>query len=128
MYLPPGTYEVSKTIYMNTDTIIMGDATNVSLERLVVDCWRKDVIANGNEQPPVIRAASNFWSDDATLLSGSPHFHPKYAFVQLTNNLVGQDPATGISGELSFTVGLKNIILDTTKIPGGIALFLSPRL
>lgn len=34
VYLPPGTYEVSKTIYMNTDTIIMGDATNVSLEPL----------------------------------------------------------------------------------------------
>ncbi|KAK6828307.1 glycoside hydrolase family 55 protein [Apiospora arundinis] len=78
VYLPPGTYEVSKTIYMNTDTIIMGDATN----------------------PPIIKAASNFWSNDATLFSG-------------------QDPATGVSGELSFTVGLKNVILDTTSIPGG---------
>ena len=31
MYIPPGTYQISKTIYMNTDTILMGDATNVSL-------------------------------------------------------------------------------------------------
>jgi hypothetical protein len=30
----------------------------------------------------------------------------------------GQDPTTGISGELSFAVGLKNIILDTTNLPG----------
>lgn len=31
----------------------------------------------------------------------------------------GQDPTTGQSGELSFAVGLKNLILDTTNIPGG---------
>jgi hypothetical protein len=31
----------------------------------------------------------------------------------------GQDPATGVSGELSFAVGLKNLILDTTNISGG---------
>ena len=77
VYLPPGTYEVCNTIYFNTDTIIMGDATN----------------------PPTIKACSNFQGDQ-TLVSG-------------------QDPATGESGELSFTVGLKNIILDTTSIPGG---------
>ena len=29
VYLPPGTYTVSRTILMNTDTILMGDATNV---------------------------------------------------------------------------------------------------
>lgn len=28
----------------------------------------------------------------------------------------GQDPSTGISGELSFTVAIKNIILDTTNV------------
>jgi hypothetical protein len=32
---------------------------------------------------------------------------------------IGQDPATGQSGELSFAVGLKNLILDTTSIAGG---------
>jgi hypothetical protein len=31
----------------------------------------------------------------------------------------GQDPTTGDAGELSFAVGLKNLILDTTAIPGG---------
>lgn len=30
VYIPPGTYTVSQTIQMNTDTILMGDATNVS--------------------------------------------------------------------------------------------------
>lgn len=29
MYVPPGTYEISETIFMNTDTILMGDATDV---------------------------------------------------------------------------------------------------
>ncbi|KXJ95237.1 glucan endo-1,3-beta-glucosidase BGN13.1 precursor [Microdochium bolleyi] len=76
VYIPPGTYSISKTIYMNTDTILMGDATN----------------------PPVLKAAAGF--------SGT----------QLVN---GQDPTTGISGELSFAVGLKNLILDTTSIGGG---------
>ncbi|KAL2015322.1 hypothetical protein VTK56DRAFT_5804 [Thermocarpiscus australiensis] len=77
VYIPPGEYVISKTIYMNTDTILMGDATN----------------------PPVLKAAANF-PGDQTLLSG-------------------QDPTTGVAGELSFAVGIKNIILDTTNIPGG---------
>lgn len=28
VYLPPGTYEISSTLYMKTDTVLMGDATN----------------------------------------------------------------------------------------------------
>ncbi|KOS18425.1 Glucan endo-1 [Escovopsis weberi] len=56
-----------------------------------------DTILYGDPtNPPIIKAAANF-----------------------TGNLVlvqGQDPATGISGELSFAVGLKNLILDSTAI------------
>ncbi|KAK5992777.1 Glucan endo-1,3-beta-glucosidase BGN13.1 [Cladobotryum mycophilum] len=77
VYIPPGTYEIHQTIKMNTDTILMGDATN----------------------PPIIKAAAGF-SGDQTLITG-------------------QDPTTGVSGELSFAVGLKNLILDTTAIGGG---------
>ncbi|KAL2127083.1 hypothetical protein VTI74DRAFT_11367 [Chaetomium olivicolor] len=62
---------------MNTDTILMGDATD----------------------PPTLKAAAGF-SGDPTLLSG-------------------QDPTTQEKGELSFAVGLKNLVLDTTNIPGG---------
>ncbi|KAI0181188.1 glycoside hydrolase family 55 protein [Hypoxylon sp. FL1284] len=80
VYIPPGTYEVSETIRMNTDTILMGDATN----------------------PPTIKAAAGGFSGDATLISG-------------------QDPTTQEQGELSFAVGLKNLILDTTSISGGTA-------
>jgi hypothetical protein len=29
VYIPPGEYTITETIKMNTDTIIMGDATNV---------------------------------------------------------------------------------------------------
>ncbi|KAI2616683.1 glycoside hydrolase family 55 protein [Hypomontagnella submonticulosa] len=77
VYIPPGTYEISQTIRMNTDTILMGDPTN----------------------PPIIKAAAGF-SGDQTLISA-------------------QDPTTVEKGELSFAVGLKNLILDTTNIPGG---------
>ncbi|KAG6165947.1 hypothetical protein E4U34_007424 [Claviceps purpurea] len=73
VYLPSGTYTVSKTIKMRTDTIIMGDAI----------------------QPPVLKPAHDFDGD----------------FL-----INGQDPATGIMGELSFAVGLKNLILDTTSM------------
>ncbi|KAL2179579.1 glycoside hydrolase family 55 protein [Thermothelomyces heterothallicus CBS 202.75] len=76
VYIPPGEYVVSETIFMNTDTILMGDATN----------------------PPVIKAAPGF-SRSGTLLNA-------------------QDPTTGVSGELSFAVSLKNIVLDTTNVPG----------
>ncbi|PTB72274.1 glycoside hydrolase family 55 protein [Trichoderma longibrachiatum ATCC 18648] len=58
VYIPPGTYTLSNTLNMRTDTILMGDATN----------------------PPVIKAAAGF--------SGN----------YLVN---GQDPSTGVSGELS---------------------------
>ncbi|KAI0442034.1 glycoside hydrolase family 55 protein [Xylaria telfairii] len=77
VYIPPGTYSISQTIRMNTDTILMGDVTN----------------------PPIIKAAAGF-SGEQTLING-------------------QDPATGVSGELSFAVGLKNLVLDTTSIPAG---------
>ncbi|KAG6121657.1 hypothetical protein E4U13_004111 [Claviceps humidiphila] len=73
VYLPSGTYTVSKTIKMRTDTIIMGDPI----------------------QPPVLKPAHDFDGD----------------FL-----INGQDPATGIMGELSFAVGLKNLILDTTSM------------
>ncbi|KAI1375779.1 glycoside hydrolase family 55 protein [Hypoxylon crocopeplum] len=79
VYIPPGTYEISSTIRMNTDTILMGDATN----------------------PPIIKAAAGF-SGDQTLISA-------------------QDPTTSEKGELSFAVGLKNLVLDTTSISGGTA-------
>ncbi|EGO54821.1 hypothetical protein NEUTE1DRAFT_49160 [Neurospora tetrasperma FGSC 2508] len=87
VYIPPGTYEISETIFMNTDTILMGDATDV-----------RTMASPMQAEPPVIKASSNF-SGNQTLISG-------------------QDPATGISGELSFAVSLKNLILDTTNIPG----------
>lgn len=82
VYIPPGTYEVSSTIVMNTDTILMGDATN----------------------PPIIKAASNWKGQDNTLLTG-------------TDPGVGKADGTW-KGELSFAVGLKNLILDTSNIAG----------
>ncbi|KAK4194158.1 pectin lyase fold/virulence factor, partial [Triangularia verruculosa] len=63
VYIPSGEYTIRRTIMMNTDTVLMGDPTNVNI---------------------------------------------------LIN---GQDPTTGISGELSFAVALKNLVLDTRNIP-----------
>ncbi|KAJ3544983.1 hypothetical protein NM208_g2745 [Fusarium decemcellulare] len=77
VYIPPGTYEVRRTINMTTDTIVTGDPLN----------------------PPIIKAAAGF--DGDTLING-------------------QDPTTGISGEISFAVGLKNLVLDTTEIDAGL--------
>ncbi|KAM0247909.1 hypothetical protein ACHAQJ_009656 [Trichoderma viride] len=75
VYIPPGTYELSSTLNMRTDTILFGDATN----------------------PPIIKAAAGF--SDSVLVNG-------------------QDPSTGVAGELSFAVGLKNLILDTSAVDG----------
>ncbi|KAL6900487.1 glycoside hydrolase family 55 protein [Trichoderma evansii] len=59
---------------------------------------RTDTILFGDAtNPPVIKAAAGF-SDN-----------------YLVN---GQDPSTGDAGELSFAVGLKNVILDTTAVDG----------
>ncbi|KAL6853068.1 hypothetical protein ACO1O0_007621 [Amphichorda felina] len=76
VYLPSGTYEVSQTINLRTDTILMGDARN----------------------PPVIKAAAGF--NGETLLNG-------------------RDTSVGDSGEISFAVGVKNVILDTTSVDAG---------
>ncbi|XWW98088.1 hypothetical protein V2A60_006084 [Cordyceps javanica] len=46
VYIPPGTYEISKTLFMETDTVLMGDATD----------------------PPVIKAAKGF--SDGVLVNG----------------------------------------------------------
>ncbi|KAM0300814.1 hypothetical protein ACHAPM_006109 [Fusarium culmorum] len=73
VYLPPGTYEVYKTINLRTDTILMGNPAN----------------------PPVIKPAAGF--NGTTLLNG-------------------KDPSVAEAGEISFSVGVKNIILDTTTI------------
>ncbi|KAH6609302.1 glycoside hydrolase family 55 [Trichoderma cornu-damae] len=62
--------------------------------------FNTDTILMGDPtNPPIIKAAAGF-SGDQTLISA-------------------QDPGTGINGELSFAVGIKNLVLDTTAIPGG---------
>ncbi|KAL1839257.1 hypothetical protein VTJ49DRAFT_1694 [Mycothermus thermophilus] len=71
VYLPPGEYIITETIHMNTDTVIMGDATNAA--------------------------------------AGMPHNGVLFS---------GGDPTTDNRGELSFTVAIKNVIFDTTSIPG----------
>ena len=61
-----------------------------------------DTILMGDAtDPPVLKAAAGF-TDDV-----------------LVN---GQDPSTGESGEISFAVGLKNVVLDTTAVDGGAQL------
>jgi hypothetical protein len=94
VYIPPGEYLISETIKMNTDTIIMGDATNVCHS-----CTTTDVLSLTPPcfQPPVLKAAPGFPSNGILF--------------------TGQDPVTQEKGELSFAVALKNIVLDTTNVP-----------
>lgn len=44
VYIPPGTYTISNTIFMNTDTILMGDATNVSPRNISHDAVQSMLI------------------------------------------------------------------------------------
>nr|POE48307.1 glucan endo-1,3-beta-glucosidase bgn13.1 [Quercus suber] len=76
VYLAPGTYSLTSTLYMDTDTIIIGDAS----------------------APPTIQAASGFDGD--------------YLIV------AGQGDESDRGGELHFSVGIKNVILDTTPNAG----------
>ncbi|PHH70213.1 hypothetical protein CDD82_7263 [Ophiocordyceps australis] len=58
---------------------------------------KTDTILMGDAtDPPILKAASTF-SGDQILVSG-------------------QDPSTGVLGEESFAVGLKNLVLDTTQM------------
>lgn len=66
----------------------MGDATNVS-----ESTYRETLLTTA--KPPVIKAGSGFKGD--TLLNG-------------------KDPSVGVAGEISFSVGVKNVILDTTAV------------
>lgn len=72
VYLPPGTYTLQSTVYLDTDTVIIGDVND----------------------PPIIAAASGFTGD--YLLCG------------------GEGGNTQSGGESHFSVGIKNVILDTT--------------
>nr|POE48889.1 glucan endo-1,3-beta-glucosidase bgn13.1 [Quercus suber] len=76
VYLAPGTYTLAATLYMDTDTIIIGDAS----------------------APPTIQAASGFQGD--------------YLIV------AGQGDESAGGGELHFSVGIKNVVLDTTQNAG----------
>lgn len=40
-------------------------------------------------------------------------------WCDLTNRIAGRDPSVGIAGEISFAVGIKNIVLDTTSVAAG---------
>jgi len=94
VYIPPGEYIIKKTIKMNTATVLMGDATNVSSAN---DPTKQSQLQTYNPQPPVLEPSPD-WEGDKTLLDG-------------------MDPTTDNRGELSFAVGVKNIILDTTPRP-----------
>ncbi|KAH7251411.1 pectin lyase fold/virulence factor [Fusarium tricinctum] len=110
-------YEVYKTVNVGSgdkiqDAINSGDRHNqwLSSEPRVVYLasgtyevkstinLRTNTILMGNAaDPPVIKAAAGFNGDIL---------------------VYGRDPSVGISGELSFSSGLKNIVLDTTAIGG----------
>ncbi|CAJ2505944.1 Uu.00g000740.m01.CDS01 [Anthostomella pinea] len=104
VYLPPGTYEVSQTIRMNTDTIIMGDATN----------------------PPTIKAAASF-SGDQTLLSaqdpgtgesGELSFAVGLKNLKLdTSSIAGGNQFTALWWGVAQAAQLQNVKITMTSAP-----------
>ncbi|KAK2589625.1 hypothetical protein QQS21_012696 [Conoideocrella luteorostrata] len=78
-----------RVVYLPSGTYTIGKTINM----------RTDTILMGDaSNPPILKAAAGF--DGKRLING-------------------QDPATGEKGELSFAVGLKNLVLDTTAIDAG---------
>jgi hypothetical protein len=81
VYLPPGTYELNSTLYLYTDTVILGDAS----------------------APPTIKAGSGFNGDSLIVggAGGSSTGHGELHFsVQLKNVVLD---TTANSGASSFT-------------------------
>jgi hypothetical protein len=86
VYLPPGTYTLSSTVYLDTDTVIMGDPTS----------------------PPVIKAASGFSGDyllaggqgggDGTGNGGELHFS-----VMIKNVVLDTTANTGNSNFIALS-------------------------
>ncbi|KAF3059335.1 Glucan endo-1,3-beta-glucosidase BGN13.1 [Daldinia childiae] len=98
VYIPPGTYEVSETIRMNTDTILMGDATD----------------------PPIIKAAAGF-SGEQTLLSGNEFTALGWGVAQVAQlqniKIVMASPVngnghTGIQLGRGSTLGLADVRVE----------------
>ncbi|ETS73587.1 Glucan endo-1,3-beta-glucosidase BGN13.1 [Pestalotiopsis fici W106-1] len=82
VYIPPGTYEINQTIYFNTDTILMGDATD----------------------PPVFKAAADGFTADQTLVSGQDPGtgeQGELSFAVALKNIVLD--TTDIDGGTAFT-------------------------
>ncbi|EGX87862.1 glucan endo-1,3-beta-glucosidase BGN13.1 precursor [Cordyceps militaris CM01] len=80
VYIPPGTYEISKTLFMQTDTVLMGDATD----------------------PPVIKAAKGF--SDGVLVNGqdpSTKEKGENSFAISLKNLILD--TTALDGGRNFT-------------------------
>ncbi|KAK5991277.1 Glucan endo-1,3-beta-glucosidase BGN13.1 [Cladobotryum mycophilum] len=78
-----------RVVYLPPGTYEVGSTINM----------RTDTILMGDaSNPPIIKAARGF--NGGTLLNG-------------------QDPSTGQSGEISFSVGVKNVILDTSNVDSG---------
>ncbi|OPB43367.1 GH55 beta-1 3-glucanase [Trichoderma guizhouense] len=72
VYIPAGTYRLSKPLQSYVDTVVMGDPTN----------------------RPVLQA--------------SPDFTDPFLYL-------GYDP--GYDSTINFYIGLKNVVLDSTKVP-----------
>jgi hypothetical protein len=95
VYLAPGTYTLSKTMYLDTDTVIMGDASN----------------------PPTIKASSSFDGDymivggqDGDGNGGELHFSVQMKNVILdTTDYAGSDDFAALSWRVAQNSGLNNV-------------------
>ncbi|KKP02807.1 glucan endo-1,3-beta-glucosidase [Trichoderma harzianum] len=106
VYIPPGTYTISKTLRFNTDTILMGDPTN----------------------PPIIKAAAGFSGDQTLISAQDPSTNEKgeLSFAVAIKNVVLD--TTAILGGNSFTAlwwgvaqaaHLQNVRITMSSSSGG---------
>ncbi|KAF1818258.1 glycoside hydrolase family 55 protein [Dissoconium aciculare CBS 342.82] len=104
IYIAPGTYTLSSTLYLYTDTILIGDAVN----------------------PPTIRASSNF--DGSQLIAGGKDQNDndgggELKFSTMIKNVIldttansGQRQFTALSWRVAQNSGLVNVVIN---LPSG---------
>ena len=104
VYLPPGIYQISKTLDLRMGTVILGDPTS----------------------PPTIKAAANFQGD--TVVNGYDYAtgHPETSFMTLlknviidTTNVPKDNTLTALRWAAAQGGGLTNISINMPTYSGG---------
>ncbi|KAM3543077.1 hypothetical protein ARSEF1564_003976 [Beauveria bassiana] len=92
VYIPPGTYEISNTIFMETDTVLMGDATDPPVIKAAKD-FSDHVLVNGQDPSTKEKGENSFAISlknlilDTTAVDGGKEFTALYWGVAQVSQL-----------------------------------------